>query len=296
MSCLWAPNTVDGELVTSNPTVVELRGPSVVLAGELVDLWLGREWPGTFDSAFSIHRHDAASYVAGPGTGSTVVDDMAPDRSSGRIRFDSLAPSAVTASSPAISMDAWVRPLGGDPSMGILTGSVEWVCEPPPLTFAVDAAICGNGPSPLCLGDPGPVVLVVDGERRHGVNRCGSAPGDTCGPTVYSLPAKHIAVVSVGGVLRFELQDEESHFLGWSMRWARQDDAERWTRQAESGSDEPLEQPVFDLIAEGGPAEGRAIELLAPPPGDWSVELEWTDDRNDEWGPVKTLFRIVVGD
>ncbi len=287
MSCLWEPG---GEF--SEPSVVVLQNFSIMLAGERVEIWLE-------SYEFTIHRHGAASYVAGPGTGSVENVDIAEDGSSGTTRFDGLAPNPETAGSPSIKLADWIRPLGGNPAMARLTGTVEWACEQPPPTLHSElggGCSASGGSSLICLDAPGPIVLVVDDRRQVGVNACGGFFGDICGPPLEPLPAENIVRVPTGGLLRFELPDERSHFLRWSLSWAAQSDAERWQTQFESSVDGPDFEVAFQLIDEGGPSEGSVLEFRAPPPGDWSVQLYREDDRDDEAASTTSFFRVVVGD
>lgn len=303
LSCLWKPYENGG------PDVVALGRISVVLAGEQVEIWLGgRTSPDEYSSAFIIHRHGAASYVAGPDsarialgwedtrTGSVEFIDKASDWSNGKIRFDSLAPNQETARPPTISLADWVRPLGGDPALTSLSGTVEWACEPPPPTLPSAAeAGCGVAPdSPFCLGDPKPLVLVVGGRRQVGVNDCGGLSGETCGPQLEAISADYTVRVPTGGLLRFELPDQRSHFLIWSLSWVAQREAER--AQTQNGYDEPVvPEPAWKVIDEGVLSEGAVLQSAAPPIGEWSVILGWTDDRDDEGDDMRSFFRVVVG-
>jgi hypothetical protein len=282
ISCLWRLRISE---VSNEPEIVAVRGPSFVLAGERVDIWLG------WHSPFAIHRHGAASYVAGPGSG--FVEGVGGDGSSSRKRFDGLTPSSETAPPLTTSLTEWVRPLGGDPAWATLTGTVEWACEPPPPNLSEAPYSCVLPPGPLCLGDPDPIVLVVT-RRQFGVNACGGLLGETCGLPFYALSTDYVVRVPTGHTLRFELPDERSHFLRWSLEWAAQTDAERWQIQYES--DGPWEEEEWEMIDDGGPSEGSVLEFAAPPPGDWSVLLSWTDDRDDNGGNMRSFFRVVVSD
>ena len=287
LSCLWAPG---GEY--SEPGVVALKRFSVVLAGEQAEIWLGP--PMTFGDSleFAIHRHGAASYVPGPGTGS-VVFPGANDWSSGTMRFDNLAPSPETAPPLTSSPAEWIGPLGGDAAMARLTGTVAWACEPPPASLSEYARSRPYEP-PLYLGDPAPIVLVVDDQRKVGEDACGGFSGDTCGPPLYVLPADLIVSVPSGHLLRFDLPEERFHFVKWSLQWARQSDAQRWQDQYEWNYEGPYEDEAWKLIDKGVLSESSSLEFDAPPPGDWSVVLHWTDDRDDQGGNIASYFRVVV--
>ena len=292
-SCLWEPG---GEY--SDPAVRALQRFSIVLAGEQAEIWMGR--PMTFGHSleFAIHRHGAASYVAGLGTGSVEYLGVATDWSSGAMRFDDLAPSPATARPLGVSLAHWLRPLGVDPAMAALRGTVKWACDSPPELPSQEEISCNptNPPNPFCLGDPAPITLVVDDQRQGGANLCGGFAGDTCGPRPYALPADFAVTVRTGHSLRFELPDGGSHFVRWSLEWAAQDDAERY--EAWEHSLEPvgyLEEPWHE-IDNGVLSESSVLEFTAPPPGDWSLQLGWTDDRADEGGNIASLFRVVVVD
>jgi hypothetical protein len=290
LSCLWEPG---GEY--SEPGVVALQRFSIVLAGEQAEIWLGPQWSFGDALEFAIHRHGAASYVPGPGTGSVERVGIANDWSSGAMRFDELEPSPETAPPMMASRAEWIGPLGGDAAMAKLTGTVAWACEPPPASLSEYARSLPYEP-PLYLGDPAPIVLVVDDQRQDGVDLCGGLLGDTCGPRPYALPADFAVTVRTGHSLRFELPDEGSHFVRWSLQWAAQSDAERY--EAWEHSDEflgYLEEPWHE-IDDGVLSEGSILEFDAPPPGDWSVQLGWTDDRADLGGNMASLFRVVVDD
>jgi len=96
-------------------------------------------------------------------------------------------------------------------------------------------------------------------------------------------------------LLRFELREQQSHFVKWSLEWARQTDAQRWQDQYVSDIAQ-LEEEAWETIDEGVLSKGSVLEFAAPPPGDWSVRLGWTDDRRDEGGNMTSYFRVVVGD
>jgi hypothetical protein len=147
-------------------------------------------------------------------------------------------------------------------------------------------------PNPLCLGDPRPITLVVGDRRQLGVDDCGGLQGDTCGPLTQSLPADRIVRVPKGQLLRFELPEDQSHFVIWSLSWVAESDAERAQAAYESGTD--VVDPAWRQITEGVLTEGSVLELPGPPPGEWSVVLRWTDDRDDAGGDMRTLFRLAV--
>jgi hypothetical protein len=287
LSCLWEPGGA-----YSDPRVVALQRFSIVLAGEQVEIWLGPQNPLGDALDFAIHRHGAASYVSGPGTGSVERVGIANDRSSGTLRFGGLAPSPETAPPLTTSPAEWIGPLGGDAAMAKLTGTAAWACEPPPANLSEVPYSCVLPAGPLCLGDPDPIVLVVDDQRQVGTDLCGGLSGDTCGPRPYALSADYVVAVRTGHILRFELPDEGSHFVRWSLGWAAQSDAERC--HSVMYSDEPCMEEPWDLIDKGVLSEGSALEFDAPPPGEWSGELGWTDDRFGEGGSVARIFRVVV--
>ena len=292
LSCLWRPAEYDGP-----PYVGALRQPSVELAGERIDIWFGFEFSFSPSPEFAFHRHSAASYAPGGEFGSVDRRDMAWDRSSGRKRFDGLTPSPETAPPLTTSLAEWVRPLGGDPAWATLTGTAEWACEPPPPNLSEAPYSCVAPPGPLCLGDPDPIVLVVGDRRQVGKDGCGGLIGETCGPPFYALSTDYVVRVPTGHMIRFELPDERSHFFRWSLEWAAQSDAERWQKQyvdVEAPFEDEAE--AWEMIDEGGYSEDSVLEFAAPPPGDWSVRLGWTDDREDNGGNMRSFFRVVVGD
>lgn len=293
-SCLWEPG---GEY--SEPAVRALQRFSIVLAGEQVEIWLGSQMSSQIsfgdELELAIHRHGAASYVPGPGTGSVGYVGVANDWSSGAMRFNALAPSPETAPPLTTSRAEWIGPLGGDAAMANLTGTVVWACEQPPTSLSKYARSRPYEP-PLYLGDPAPIVLVVDDQRKVGEDLCGGLLGETCGPPLYALPADFIVSVLSSHLLRFELPEERSHFIKWSLEWARQSDAQRWQDQYEWDYEGPYEDEAWKMIDKGTLSESSSLEFDAPPPGDWSVLLGWTDDRDDQGGHMASLFRVVVVD
>ena len=318
LSCFWVPEWYDDYDVDSGVETHEFLGAtflgvrasepfSVSLAGEPVDVWLDavQADPGYPDHLLVIHRHGAASYVAGPTTGTVELIEASADRTSGTLRFEGLAPDPETAPPGAVVLADWIKPLGGDPAMASLSGTLSWRCEPAPETIATYDLLDGGWPEgwPDSLGsgqmrcDPYPLVLVSgDQPREGGWLYCG--PCDLCGPFSYSLDADQTVRVPVGGTLRFELADPGTHFLHWSLHWATQSEAEQATQHEQEGDFE-FPSP-FALIDEGRYSEGSVLAFPAPPPGEWSVSLGWHDHpagyESGSFAPGSALFRVLVGD
>jgi len=324
LACFWTPEWYDDYDVDSGVEKHEFQGATLagvralepfaaLLAGEPADVWLGvgpelgdvpSEWhPGHL---LIIHRHGAASYVAGPTTGTVELVEASADRTSGTIRFERLAPDPETTPPGEAVLADWIKPLGGDPVMASLSGTLSWQCDPAPDTIATydlyDEGWPEGWPSigepPFGRCDAYPLVLVSGAQSRSGVGACVS-PCDSCGPdSFFSLDADQTVTVPVGGTLRFELADPGTHFIRWSLRWATQSEAELATQHEEEG-DYEFASP-FKLIDEGRYSEGPILEFPAPPPGEWSVSLGWHDHpAGYESGNLAfgtDYFRVIVGD
>ena len=311
LACFWTPSW-DADDIYEGATLEGVRasGPfSLLLAGEPADVWLGvgEELdydPSEWGPLLVIHRHGAASYVAGPETGTVEIVEASPDRTSGTLRFEGLAPDPETAPPGAAVLADWTKPLGGDPAMASLTGTLSWQCEPAPDTLATHDPsvedwpegwpIFGVGHFGRC--DPYPLVLVSGDPSREGVRACVS-PCDNCGPGFYSLDADQTVRVPAGGTLRFELANPGTHFLDWSLSWATQSEAEQATQREDEG--EEFASP-FTLIDVGRVSEGPVLEFPAPPPGEWSVSIGWHDHpagfESGSFVRGVAYFRVLVGD
>ncbi len=128
------PISVPLECEWSAPTLVRWLYvlDDVSIAGEPVHVDLNIE--ATDRYTFSIGRSGAASYVAGPTTGSVVLRGHSDDWARGSIAFEDLSPDPETAPpGPMPSpLDPWIRPLGDAPALarnqrhgdvGLRTGS-----------------------------------------------------------------------------------------------------------------------------------------------------------------------------
>jgi hypothetical protein len=319
LACFWTPEWYDDYDVDSGVEKHEFQGATlagvralepfaVLLAGEPADVWLGigegfEYEPSEWGPLLVIHRHGAASYVAGPTTGTVELIEASADRTSGTLRFEGLAPDPETTPPGAAVLADWVKPLGGDPAMASLTGTLSWQCEPAPDTLATYDPSVEDWPEgwPVGLGsgqmrcDPYPLVLVSGDPSREGVRGCGNC--DNCGPSFYSLDADQTVRVPAGGTLRFKLADPGTHFVRWSLSWATQSEAELATQHEEEG-DYEFASP-FALIDEGRISEGRVLEFPAPPPGEWSVSIGWQDHpagyESGSFAQGGSIFRVLVG-
>jgi hypothetical protein len=205
------------------------------------------------------------------------------------MRFD-LTTNPQTFGPLQVPVEEWVRPIGGDPSLRWLTGTVTWSCEPAPPTVAE--------PEPAGTIDPGPtfpplprLTLVTDDVVRDAVSGCGASididgytAADSCGPSYQALGVDYIVRVRVGENLRFVLPTGW-RFDRWSLGWVSQIEAERWH----------AEQPdMFEVVRTGGATNGRVLEVDAPPVGDWSVRLDWAGAREDDSFTSPDYFRVLV--
>jgi hypothetical protein len=244
------------------------------------------------NSVFRIGRDGAASYDADRGHAAIAVANHAADWSAGSITFSDLTPdpeSAPPGPLPSPLTD-WIRPLGGDSAYSTLSGSVAWMCEPAPDTVPTPEPIASETPERTV--PPLPDVLLVAGDRRDAGDRlCGSydidgfAGGDDCGIGFTWVGPEHGVHVHVGDKLRFELP-KGWHFATWSVGWATESEAERFR----------FERPdSFVNAAKGKRTDGRAIDVTAPPAGEWDVELEWTAGRGADSASFPSFFRVIVG-
>ena len=99
LACFWAPSwDADDSHEGATLEGVRASGPlSILLAGEPADVWLGvgEEFeyePSEWGPLLVIHRHGAASYVAGPTTGTVQLVEASADRTSGTLRFEGSGP------------------------------------------------------------------------------------------------------------------------------------------------------------------------------------------------------------
>lgn len=266
--------------------------PSTSLAGEQVSFAIQ---PRTPSYPFMIWRERAASYVPSPSTGDVALSVVGEGWASGSMWFIGLAPNPefrVAAGPLQTSIEEWLRPIGGDPLLSRLSGTVTWACEPAPPTVPTPGPVASEEPWPTV--PPLPRLMLVTPEvRREAVSGCGGsieiggyAGADSCGPSFQALGVDYVVRVPEGGRLRFELPTGW-HFVGWSLGWVTQVEAERWHG----------EQPdTFETIQVGAATRGRILELDAPPAGDWSIRLDWRGARGDDRFSRPDYFRVIVGD
>ena len=245
---------------------------------------------------FAIYRGEFASYVPGdPQTGTAELVDTAADWASGTIRFDGLAPDPETAPPGPLPspLADWVRPLGGDPAMASLTGTVTWLCEPAPPSLPTPGPIVSEEPAPIASDQPGPpypdgvppLALVSGDQRRFGVTDCGYHPLDYCWDAGYgALSVESIVRIPSEGCSDFELP-AECRFVRWSLGWVSQSEHERWRGYWPD---------TFEIVGAGESTDGPVLELAAPPAGDWSIRLGWHSDC-DPYDYIDDQFRVVVG-
>ena len=258
-------------------------------AGEQVYFEVQPKSPGY---QFWIGRKNAASYHPGPRTGSVALDEIGDGWASGSMWFNGLAPDPYAGPGPlTTSIEAWVRPIGGDATLARLSGTVTWACEPAPPTVPTPGPVSTEQPAPTI--PPLPHLTLVSGDvHREAVSGCGTSiyiggytAADSCGPSFQALGVDYIVRVPKGGKLRFELP-AGWHFAGWYLGWVTQIEAERWHGE---------EPDTFRGSQTGTATSGRTIEVDAPPPGDWSVRLDWRGARGDDRFGVPDYFRVIVG-
>ncbi|MBA3876194.1 MAG: hypothetical protein C0498_04530 [Anaerolinea sp.] len=259
---------------------------SASLAGERVELVI--EPPR---NRFEIWRENAASYVPRPGLGYVALSKVGEGWASGSMWFEGLAPDPYPGPGPLrTTIEDWVRPVGGDPSLNRLSGTVTWACEPAPRTVPTLGPVVSQPPQPTI--PPLPRLTLVSGEvRRDAVSGCGGfidiggyQAADSCGPSFQALDVDYAVRIPQRGTLRFELP-AGWRFDSWSLGWVAQFEAERWHG----------EQPdTFETIQTGGPTNGRILELDAPPIGDWTVRLDWIGARGADRFGAPAYFRVVV--
>jgi len=266
--------------------------PSTSLAGEQVSFAIQ---PRTPSYPFVIWRESAASYVQSPSTGDVALSEVGEGWVSGSMRFIRLAPNPefrVEAGPLQTSIEEWLRPIGGDPSLSRLSGTVTWACEPAPPTVSTPGPVVSEEPWPTVPPLPR-LTLVARDVRREAVSGCGAtieiggyAGADSCGPSFQALGVDYVVRVPESGKLRFELPTGW-HFVGWSLGWVTQIEAERWHGE---------EPNTFKTIRTGTATRGRTLELDAPPVGDWSIRLDWRGARGDDRFGIPDYFRVIVGD
>lgn len=274
---------------------------SEMLAGEEVFFNLDPlpRWEG--DPLFVIY-HSGAEYRPGPATGTEAVVKSATDWASGSIRFENLSPDPESADEGPLPspLSDWIRPIGGDPAMASLTGTVSWSCDPAP-TAVPAGSIVPPTPRPIPTASPTPsypasppffdgvppLALESGDQRQWGDTWCGYNGGDLCAPGENgALGVESIVMVPGGGSLTFELPPS-CHFLNWSLAWVAQAEHERWRGE--------WPYPSAQYVASGGKTKGRILEHAAPPAGDWSVLLSFISTCNGpETGGIDDLFRVVV--
>ena len=182
------------------------------------------------------------------------------------------------------------------------TTPVDSIAPGPRATPAASSA-----PAPQTVPTPGPVAteqpghtipplphltLVSGNVHREAVSGCGATieiggytAADSCGPSFQVLGVDYVVRVPEGGTLRFELP-AGWHFVGWSLGWVTQIEAERWRGQ---------EPDTFRTGQTSTATSGRTLVVVAPPAGDWSVRLDWRGARGDDRFGVPDYFRVIVG-
>ena len=262
------------------------------IAGEQVYFEVQPRSPGY---QFWIGRKGAASYQPGPTTGNVALSEIGQGWVSGSMWFDGLSPDPKTGpgSGPLpVPIEEWVRPLGGDPALKHLSGTVTWACEPAPATVPSPGQVASEEPGHTF--PPFPRLTLVGGEvRRQAVSGCGASidiggytAADSCGPSFQALGVDYIVRIPEGGRLRFELPTGW-RFVSWSLGRVSQIDAERWRG----------EQPAsFETVQTGDATDGPILQLDAPPKGDWSVRLDWRGASGSDSFGVPDYFRVLVED
>lgn len=230
---------------------------TVSLGGEDVSIYFEPRSPGY---GFRIGREGAASYGPGPQSGVVGLDRVGDGWASGTLRFD-LTVDLQVSGPLQMPIEEWVRPIGGDPSMRWLQGTVTWSCEPAPPT--VEDPEPSGSPEPDPTFPPLPrLTLVTDEVQRDAVSGCGASididgytAADSCGPSFRALGVDYIVRVREGGNLRFVLP-AGWRFERWSLGWVSQIEAERWH----------AEQPdTFETVRTGEATNGRVLEVDEPP-------------------------------
>jgi hypothetical protein len=257
----------------------------------------------SFDIAFGdqvkptiyIGRDRHASYRPGPTTGSVELTEHAADWSSGTMTFADLAPDPETADPGPLPTpaDGWTKPIGGEPAMAKLTGTVSWTCGPPPPGASSPAPGVGGSPEPGATPPPLPQAqLVVGAQSRRGVFGCGvsysingSAANDDCGPVTYEIVgANRTLTMHAGERLTFKLPGSWT-FSRWTVGWTPEEDAERYRGTTPDS---------FADHAHDDSASGSMITVGAPPVGEWSIRLVWSGERSADTIEAGSFFRVVV--
>jgi hypothetical protein len=167
------PLKIDLTCEWSTPTEVSWLYPKdpVAFGGESVSFDLVPDAEGS--GQFRIARDGAAGYGPTAMTGHVQVVATTPDGASGSIRFEDLAPDPETAEPGPLPspLAEWIRPIGRDPELASLTGTVDWACEPAPATVPTRAPSVSEAPAPTT--PPLPALALRDGDRRElGVDGC----------------------------------------------------------------------------------------------------------------------------
>ena len=279
-ACAWVSPVDVGYLSIS---------PSASLGGEQVSFEVQ---PRSSGYQFSIGREGAASYRPRPGIGYVALGEVGAGWANGSLSFNGLAPDPYAGPGPlTTSIEEWVRPIGGDPTLARLSGTVTWACEPAPPTVPTPGPVATEQPGPTI--PPIPHLTLISGDvHREAVSGCGTSIyiggysyGESCGPSFQALGVDYVVRVPEGGKLRFELP-AGWHFVGWYLGWVTQIEAERWHGE---------EPDTFRRSQTGTATSGRTLEVDAPPPGDWSVRLDWRGARGDDRFGVPDYFRVIVG-
>jgi len=238
---------------------------------------------------FVIWRDGAASYL--PSVGGVALSRVGDGWANGSMWFEGPRPDPRPG--PGLlemPIEEWLRPIGGDPALQALSGTVSWAREPPPPTLPEPEPQGSFEPDPTF--PPFPQLTLASGDvRRASVLGCGVtiaigefSGGDSCGPSFQALSVDHIVRVPAGGNLRFQLP-ADWHFVHWSLGWVSQLEAERWHG----------EQPAsFESIDRDEAAAGRILDLTAPPVGDWAVVLNWMGASGEDSFGAPSYFRVLV--
>jgi hypothetical protein len=278
IACEWTSPTVAAYFYATPATVS--------LGGEAVSIYFEPRSPGY---GFRLGHEGAASYGPGPNSGKVGLERVGEGWSSGTLWFD-IGVETQLGGPLLVPIEDWLRPLGDDPSLRWLQGTVTWSCEPAPPTVLE--------PEPEPSIEPGPtfpplprLTLVTDGVVRDAVSGCGASididgytAADSCGPSFQALGVDYIVRVREGDDLRFVLP-VGWRFERWSLGWVNQIEAERWHGEQPDG---------FELVRTGEATNGRALETDAPPAGDWSVRLDWTGARDTDSFSAPDYFRVLV--
>jgi hypothetical protein len=273
----------------TSPTVAAYFYPTpatISLGGEAVSIYFEPRSPGY---GFRLGREGAASYGPGPNSGNVGLERVGEGWSSGTLWFD-IGVETQLSGPLQVPIEDWLRPLGDDPSLRWLQGTVTWSCEPAPPTVVE--------PEPEGTFDPGPTLpplphltLVTDDVVREGIDACGASieidghiVSESCGPSFQAPSVDYIVRVREGDDLRFVLSTGW-RFEGWSMGVVSQIEAERSHGYAPD---------TFEVVQRGDATSGPAIQVEAPAVGDWTVVLSWTGVRDDDRVSWSDHFRVLV--